>query len=112
MTISGFGMYLCYIPFNGIYFDRMIAAFDIKGNVGFLIYIVDSFGYLGSVLILLYKNFGSSQTSWLSFYISLNYIITITVLILSIIAFLAFKKKSKPKSNSNRYINFDASKIL
>ncbi|HAO27089.1 MAG TPA: hypothetical protein DCQ68_04140 [Chryseobacterium indologenes] len=112
MTISGFGMYLWYIPFNGIYFDRMIAAFDIKGNVGFLIYIVDSFGYLGSVLILLYKNFGSSQTSWLSFYISLNYIITITVLILSIIAFLAFKKKSKPKSNSNRYINFDASKIL
>lgn len=114
MTISGFGMYICYIPFNGIYFDRMIAAFDIKGNVGFLIYIVDSFGYLGSVLILLYKNFGSAQTSWLTFYISLNYIITISVLILSIIAFLAFRKKAKPNSNSNsnQFINFDTSKIL
>ncbi|WP_106917740.1 DUF5690 family protein [Chryseobacterium aurantiacum] len=112
MTISGFGMYLCYIPFNGIYFDRMIAAFDIKGNVGFLIYIVDSFGYLGSVLILLYKNFGSAQTSWLSFYITLNYIITFSVLILSVIAFLSFRKKSKPKSNSNQFINFDTSKIL
>ncbi|HCM34846.1 DUF5690 family protein [Chryseobacterium sp.] len=112
MTISGFGMYICYIPFNGIYFDRMIAAFDIKGNVGFLIYIVDSFGYLGSVLILLYKNFGSAQTSWLSFYITLNYIITFTVLILSVIAFLSFRKKSKPKSNSNQFINFDTSKIL
>ncbi|MGE8556426.1 MAG: DUF5690 family protein [Chryseobacterium jejuense] len=112
MTISGFGMYICYIPFNGIYFDRMIAAFDIKGNVGFLIYIVDSFGYLGSVLILLYKNFGSAQTSWLNFYISLNYIITISVLILSIIAFLAFRNKAKPNSNSNQYINFDTSKIL
>ncbi|WP_288376008.1 DUF5690 family protein [uncultured Chryseobacterium sp.] len=114
MTISGFGMYICYIPFNGIYFDRMIAAFEIKGNVGFLIYIVDSFGYLGSVLILLYKNFGSAQTSWLHFYINLNYIITIMVLILSVIAFLAFRKKSKPKSNakSNQFINFDTSKIL
>jgi MFS family permease len=112
MTISGFGMYICYIPFNGIYFDRMIAAFDIKGNVGFLIYMVDSFGYLGSVLILLYKNFGSAQTSWLSFYISLNYIITVSVLILSVIAFFAFKKKAKPNSNSNQYINFDTSKIL
>nr|WP_315035714.1 DUF5690 family protein [uncultured Chryseobacterium sp.] len=111
MTISGFGMYICYIPFNGIYFDRMIAAFDIKGNVGFLIYMVDSFGYLGSVLILLYKNFGSAQTSWLTFYIDLNYIITISVLILSVIAFLAFKKKPKPNSNSNQYINFDTSKI-
>ena len=114
MTISGFGMYICYIPFNGIYFDRMIAAFEIKGNVGFLIYIVDSFGYLGSVLILLYKNFGSAQTSWLNFYINLNYIITVTVFILSVIAFLAFRNKSKPKSNSNsnQFINFDTSKIL
>ncbi|WP_185288334.1 DUF5690 family protein [Chryseobacterium lactis] len=114
MTVSGFGMYICYIPFNGIYFDRMIAAFEIRGNVGFLIYIVDSFGYLGSVLILLYKNFGSAQTSWLTFYIELNYIITVTVLILSVIAFLAFRKKSKPKSNSNsnQFINFDTSKIL
>ncbi|MGX5684601.1 DUF5690 family protein [Chryseobacterium cucumeris] len=112
MTISGFGMYICYIPFNGIYFDRMIAAFEIKGNVGFLIYIVDSFGYLGSVLILLYKNFGSAQTSWLHFYINLNYIITITVFILSVMAFLAFRKKSKPKSKSNQFINFDTSKIL
>ncbi|WP_312297610.1 DUF5690 family protein [Chryseobacterium sp.] len=112
MTVSGFGMYICYIPFNGIYFDRMIAAFEIKGNVGFLIYIVDSFGYLGSVLILLYKNFGSAKTSWLNFYIGLNYIITASVFILSVIAFLAFRKKSKPKSNSNQFINFDTSKIL
>ncbi|MBK1894825.1 DUF5690 family protein [Chryseobacterium paridis] len=113
MMLSGLGMYLCYIPFNGIYFDRMIAAFDIKGNVGFLIYFVDSFGYLGSVLILLYKNFGSAQTSWLNFYIHLNYIIVMIVLIFSVIAYLAFKKKSKPKSNkNNQYINFDTSKMI
>jgi len=116
MVLSGFGMYICYIPFNGIYFDRMIAAFDIKGNVGFLIYVVDSFGYLGSVLILLYKNFGSAKTSWLNFYIHLNYIIVAIVLITSIIAFLSFRKKAKPNSNlnskSNQYINFDTSKNL
>ncbi|MDV7696606.1 DUF5690 family protein [Chryseobacterium soli] len=112
MVLSGFGMYICYIPFNGIYFDRMIAAFEIKGNVGFLIYFVDSFGYLGSVLILLYKNFGSAQTSWLSFYIQLNYIIVAAALISSVVAFLAFRKKSKPKSNNNQYIHFDASKMV
>ncbi|ASW75393.1 membrane protein [Chryseobacterium piperi] len=112
MMISGLGMYLCYIPFNGIYFDRMIAAFDIKGNVGFLIYFVDSFGYLGSVLILLYKNFGSPKTSWLNFYIHLNYFIVMIVLIFSVIAYLAFKKKSKSKINKKQYINFDASKMI
>lgn len=113
MVLSGFGMYLCYIPFNGIYFDRMIAAFDIKGNVGFLIYLVDSFGYLGSVLILLYKNFGSPQTSWLNFYIKLNYIIVVVALISSLIAFIMFRRKSKKnKINNKPYINFDPSKSI
>ncbi|PTT78509.1 MULTISPECIES: DUF5690 family protein [unclassified Chryseobacterium] len=113
MVLSGFGMYLCYIPFNGIYFDRMIAAFNIKGNVGFLIYLVDSFGYLGSVLILLYKNFGSPQTSWLNFYIKLNYIIVVVVLISSLIAFIAFRRKAgKNKINNQPYINFDPSKSI
>lgn len=113
MTLSGFGMYLCYIPFNGIYFDRMIAAFNIKGNVGFLIYFVDSFGYLGSVLILLYKNFGSSQTSWLNFYIKLNYIIVVITLVSSLIAFIAFRRKSrKNKINNQPYINFDTSESI
>lgn len=113
MVISGFGMYLCYIPFNGIYFDRMIAAFDIKGNVGFLIYLVDSFGYLGSVLILLYKNFGSPQTSWLNFYIKLNYIIVVVALASSLIAFIMFRRKSrKNKINNKPYINFDPSNSI
>ncbi len=110
MVLSGFGMYLCYIPFNGIYFDRMIAAKEIKGNVGFLVYFIDSFGYLGSVLILLYKNFGSAKTSWLDFYINLNYVITITVLVLSITAFLAFKKKPKTNKN-NHYLNINQSAL-
>ncbi|MDN4013419.1 DUF5690 family protein [Chryseobacterium gambrini] len=113
MVLSGFGMYLCYIPFNGIYFDRMIAAFNIKGNVGFLIYLVDSFGYLGSVLILLYKNFGSPQTSWLNFYIRLNYIIVAIVLISSFIALVAFRRKSgKNEINKKPYISFDPSKSI
>lgn len=113
MVLSGFGMYLCYIPFNGMYFDRMIAAFNIKGNVGFLIYLVDSFGYLGSVLILLYKNFGSPQTSWLNFYIRLNYIIVAIVLVSSFIALVAFRRKSgKNEINNQPYINFDPSKSI
>lgn len=113
MVLSGFGMYLCYIPFNGMYFDRMIAAFNIKGNVGFLIYLVDSFGYLGSVLILLYKNFGSPLTSWLNFYIRLNYIIVAIVLVSSFIALVAFRRKSgKNEINNQPYINFDPSKSI
>lgn len=114
MTISGFGMYLCYIPFNGIYFDRMIAAFKIKGNVGFFIYFVDAFGYLGSVSVLFLKNLSSGNQSWLQFYINLNYIIAATVLLFAVTAFLAFQEKSKSRQkeeNHSSTISFDSFKI-
>lgn len=95
MIASGFGMYICYVPFNGLYFDRMISVLQIKGNVGFLIYIADSFGYLGSVLILLYKNFGQNDLSWLQFYTYILFALTLTGLIASFIAYTSFKKKQK-----------------
>ena len=63
MIIVGVGLYVCYVPFNCILFDRMIAVFKVEGNAGFLIYIADAFGYLGSVSILLYKNFGQPDLS-------------------------------------------------
>lgn len=111
MTISGFGMYLCYIPFNGIYFDRMIAAFKIKGNVGFFIYFVDAFGYLGSVSILIFKNLSSKNQSWLLFYINLNYILITMVFVFALIAFLAFQKKAKLEQENSSVINFNPFKI-
>lgn len=95
MTISGLGLYSCYVPFNGIFFDRMIATFKIKGNVGFLIYIADAFGYLGSILILLYKNFGKGDISWLSFFITALYFLAFIGLIITTYCFQFFRKKYK-----------------
>ncbi len=68
MIISGIGLFLPYILFNGIIFDRFIASFRIMGNVGFIMYLSDAIGYLGSIGIMLYKNFGESDLQWLSFY--------------------------------------------
>ncbi len=71
MIFSGIGLFLPYILFNGIIFDRFIAAYKINGNVGFIMYIADAFGYLGSIVIMLYKNFGNTNLAWLDFYLSL-----------------------------------------
>ena len=68
MVGTGLGLYMSYIPFNGILFDRMVAAFKYPGTAGFLVYVADSFGYLGSTGVLLYKNFGQSSLSWLGFF--------------------------------------------
>lgn len=102
MILSGFGMYICYIPFQGLFFDRMIATFKINGNVGFLIYIADAFGYLGSVFILLYKNFGKSKFSYLTFFTYLILIVAILAISISVLSYLFFKnKKRKTEAQSN-----------
>ncbi|RFZ84228.1 hypothetical protein DYU05_00945 [Mucilaginibacter terrenus] len=64
MTLAGLGLYLGYVPYNAIFFERMIATFHYKGNVGFLIYVADSVGYLGSVTVLLIKELGNPTVSW------------------------------------------------
>jgi len=67
MLLVGLGLYMVYIPFNSILFDRFIAAFRFAGNVGFLIYLADSFGYLGSVGVLLIKTILKVEANWLQF---------------------------------------------
>lgn len=77
MVLVGMGLYFGYIQFNSIFFDRLIATFKYVSTVGFLIYLADSFGYVGSISVLLFKEFGNTQLSWLDFFISSGYILSI-----------------------------------
>ncbi len=76
IMLVGLGLYLGYVPFNSVLFDRLIATFQYVSNVGFLIYLADSFGYLGSISVLFYKNFGGLEVSWLDFFIRMSYIVS------------------------------------
>ncbi|MFC4095669.1 DUF5690 family protein [Euzebyella saccharophila] len=95
MVLVGLGLYICYVPFNCLFFDRMIATFQIKGNAGFLIYIADAFGYLGSMAVLLYKNFGQGALSSLQFFVHGSYIISIIGMVATLFSLYYFKNKSK-----------------
>lgn len=102
MILIGLGLYLGYVPFNSIFFDRLIAAFQYVGTVGFIMYIADSFGYLGSVSTLLFKEFGQITISWLNFFITAGYIVSIggTLLIMGSLAYFHFRHK-KWQSSAN-----------
>lgn len=65
---TGMGLYLGYIPFNCLLFDRLLAAFKYPGNVGFVMYIADAFGYLGSVSVLFVKELANVSWSWSAFF--------------------------------------------
>jgi Family of unknown function (DUF5690) len=68
LGLVGFGLYLAYVPFNCVFFERLIATFRIAGNVGFLMYLADAFGYLGSVMVLLVREFADLHLSWTQFF--------------------------------------------
>ncbi len=101
MISSGFGLFLPYILFNGVLFDRLMASFREQGNVGFLIYMADSIGYLGSVGILFWRNFGAGNMSWLAFYTKLCYLGSglIIVTIGSAWAYFYWKKRAGSKTS-------------
>lgn len=93
MLMVGLGLYMVYIPFNSMLFDRFIAAFRFAGNVGFLIYIADSFGYLGSVGVLLTKTVFNIQANWLQFYMQLVLITGMTGIIGTLVSMIYFSRK-------------------
>jgi len=103
MTLVGIGLYLGYIPFNSIFFDRLIAAFRYVGTVGFIMYVADSFGYLGSVGVLFYKEFGQANLSWLDFFLSGGYVLSVagTLLILGSMTYFHFKHAQWKKQEIN-----------
>ena len=90
MILTGAGLYLGYTPFNAMLFDRMIAALGNAGNAGFLIYIADSSGYLGSIALLLYRSIAAPNIDWLPFFITCVYATAVLVSILTLLSALRF----------------------
>lgn len=57
IVLTGFGIYLPYLTITTSVFERMIAISKHKANIGFLMYLVDSTGYVGYNILLLCSGF-------------------------------------------------------
>ncbi len=109
MISIGFAMYLSYISYHTMLFERWIAAFKYQSNIGFLMYLADSFGYLGSVCILFLKNFGRHSTSWLKYIELTTYVTGTSILILGLLSLIYFEikfRKIKTQSISSTETRF------
>ena len=47
MVVCGVGLYIPYVNFHTAVFERIVAASPRPANIGFLMYLADSIGYLG-----------------------------------------------------------------
>ncbi|MGB0591331.1 MAG: DUF5690 family protein [Myxococcota bacterium] len=90
----GLGLYLGYVPFNCVLFDRLVAAVGKAATAGFLIYVADASGYLGSVALLLYKSLGQPDLSWLDFFVGASYVTGVACALLFAASMQWFKRES------------------
>lgn len=95
MTLVGLGLYMVYIPFNAVFFDRLISTFKYASNVGFLIYIADSFGYVGSVGVLASKEIFKVKLNWVTFFSSSVIVLSAVGSVLTLYSLYYFSKKYK-----------------
>ena len=53
MVISGLGLYFPYVAVHTTIFERLMAMTRDRGNIGYLMYLADAFGYLGYAAVAL-----------------------------------------------------------
>lgn len=95
MIINGVGLYLPYILFHCLIFERFVALLRFSGNVGFLFYTADALGYTGSVGVMLFKEFSNSQVTWVEFLGDLNQLSGIIMTLVCIGTLILLHTKTK-----------------
>ncbi len=95
MILAGAGLYMAYTPFNAMLFDRLIAYSGRIATAGFLIYVADASGYVGSVALLLVRNFGGFRLDWLQFFTVSAYATSLVGAVLTAVAAVYFRGRAQ-----------------
>ncbi len=95
MTMVGLGLYLGYVPYGCVLFDRTIAALGIVATAVFLIYVSDAVAYGGSVAIVLYKTLGQAAISKLQFFRYFSYVTSAVCLVFLAISGSYFLRRAR-----------------
>lgn len=108
LFIQSLSLYIAYLTFQTIFFDRFIACFRIKGNVGFFIALIDFIGYLGTVTLLSTKEFLNIELEWFALFNHIAGFVGATCSILFIVASILIHRKymqGLKLKNTDFYIN-------
>ncbi|RFZ92712.1 hypothetical protein D0C36_15015 [Mucilaginibacter conchicola] len=106
MTMAGLGLYAGYVPYNAIFFERMIASFHYKSNVGFIMYVADAIGYLGSISVLLLKELGNPHISWDLFFKNGLIILSVIGTLSGILSLIYFMQSARKSTNEKKNLTF------
>lgn len=93
LFIISLSLYIAYLTFQTIFFDRFIACFRIKGNVGFFIAMIDFIGYIGTVTLLFTKESLNIETDWFALFNHMACFVGATCTVLFLVAAVLIYKR-------------------
>ena len=111
MILAGAGLYMAYTPFNAMLFDRLVAFSGRVATAGFLIYVADASGYVGSVALLLWRNFGGFRLDWLQFFTLTAYATSLAGAGLTALAAVSFHGRADRGARATLAPGVDAGKL-
>lgn len=105
LFIISLSLYVAYLTFQTIFFDRFIACFKIKGNVGFFIAMIDFIGYTGTVTLLFSKELLQIETDWFVLFNQMAAIVGGTCSVLFTCALLLLIREYQKSKQTGREIS-------
>ncbi len=103
MVLIGFGLYLPYVAIHTTVFERLLAMTRERGNLGFLMYLADAFGYLGYVMVMFSRKLFVGRDNFLDFFTSVCWIALAISLIALFVATIYFANHGHQSATSSAF---------
>jgi hypothetical protein len=98
MILTGLGVYLAYVPYGSVLFDRIVASSRMTATAAFAIYVCDAVGYIGAVGIQLYKDLVASDASRLDFFRGYTYFVGVVAAVALFASCIYFVRRANPNA--------------
>ncbi len=89
MTLVGMGLYLAYVPFGTVLFERLVAASRFAGTSVFAVQLADGIGYTGSFLVQLCRDLFFSGFNRSEFFLGLSWLVPLLGIVLALCGYLS-----------------------
>ena len=101
MVLLGVGMYVPYVVVHTTLFERFIALTRERGNMGFLMYVADSVGYLGYVAVMLGRGFFPKTGNFFGFFSATATVLMVAAMISLIVSFIVYARRNPAIKTEN-----------
>ncbi len=92
MVACGVGLYVPYVAFHTTIFERLIAASRRPCNLGFLMYLADSIGYLGYAVVIVMRTSMRDPGQILPFFLAALVVVAVVSILALLGAWIYFQR--------------------